>query len=294
MGKKLFLIFIIIVGMISAGCAAKEAVQTTTAAPTAISPPKEFPPGELGKMVKLGKELVEQTNTQPLTKQYVGNALRCSSCHLNAGTDPKAGTFIGTASAYPAYSSREKAVITLEDRIQNCFMRSDNGIRPPDGSKPVVAIAAYITWLSQNNRMKMNPEKPLGPYGVPKLKVDLSKVDTGRGKQVYENKCANCHGMDGRGVAQYPPVWGPESYNAGAGLAKPNLVPLASWLKVAMPLGNPDLSEQEAIDVAAYVDSQPRPNFVLKEHLPSPDKMGVYNSNVPEEVVIAPTWPPRH
>ena len=133
---------------------------------------REFPPGELGRVVRLGQELVEKTGEHPLSKPYVGNALSCSPCHLDAGTDPQAASFLGVATAYPAWSPREKAVITLEDRVANCFLRSMNGKRPPNGGEVSVAIATYITWLSQGEPLAMNAEAPLGPRRVPPLTID--------------------------------------------------------------------------------------------------------------------------
>lgn len=67
---------------------------------------------------------------------------------MKNGTDPHAATFIGIATAYPAWSPREKCVITLEDRILNGFMQSCNGMRLPLGSEVSDSIAAYIAWLS--------------------------------------------------------------------------------------------------------------------------------------------------
>lgn len=243
--------------------------------------PKEVPPGELGQVVQLGKEIVENTAEHPLSKPFVGNALRCSSCHLDAGTDPKAGTFLGVATAYPAWSPREKRVITLEDRVLNCFMRSMNGVRPPNGSQVSVAVTAYISWLSSGSRMKMNPEKPLGPYHVQPLKVDVSQADPKPGREIYENDCAYCHGEAGQGTDDGPPAWGPMSFNDGAGLSRNDK--LAAWLKVAMPLGDPYLTDKQALDVAAFVNSQPRPHFDLKEHLPKPERLGEYNGEFPED-----------
>lgn len=140
--------------------------------------PAKLPAGELGEVIKLGRELVEQTNTHPLSRPYVGNDLSCSSCHLKAGTVPYAASFLGTAAAYPAWSPREKRVITLEDRVLNCFMRSQNGIRPPKGSKVAIAITAYITWLSTGSPLKMNPMKPLGPNHVRPLKIKPERANT--------------------------------------------------------------------------------------------------------------------
>src|SRR5690606_32935676 len=96
---------------------------------------RSLPEGELGRVIELGREIIENTNTHPLSQPFVGNALTCQSCHLDAGTDPKAASFLGVATAYPAWSPRENRVITLEDRVLNCFMRSMNGIRPPNGSE---------------------------------------------------------------------------------------------------------------------------------------------------------------
>jgi thiosulfate dehydrogenase len=121
-----------------------------------------LPEGPLREAIRLGRELVEQTASHPLTKPYVGNSLNCTSCHLKNGTDPQAASFIGVATAYPAWSPREKRVISLEDRILNCFMRSCNGVRPPLGSRVSVSIAAYITWLSEDQPLRMNAQRPAG------------------------------------------------------------------------------------------------------------------------------------
>ncbi|HEY0983375.1 c-type cytochrome [Schlesneria sp.] len=246
--------------------------------PVSESPPLEqpLPEGPLGDTIELGRLLVEQTVKHPLSKRFVGNDLNCTSCHLKNGTDPKAATFIGVATAYPAWSPREQRVITLEDRILNCFMRSCNGIRPPLGSEVSIAIATYITWLSTGQPLKMNGVRSLGPHAVPDLKLDAGRAERQRGSELYADRCASCHGADGAGDEENPPVWGPRSYNEGAGLT--DVRKLASWLKVAMPLDDTDLSDQEALDIADYVNSHERPKFRLKDHLPEKDRLGEYNS----------------
>lgn len=234
-----------------------------------------LPPGPLGEAIRLGEQLVAETATHSLTANYVGNSLNCTSCHLDNGTHQQAASFIGVATAYPAWSPREQRVITLEDRILNCFMRSCNGTRPPLGSTPSVAIAAYITWLSSDQAISQNAQGPHGPRAIPALQLTGLKVDLERGKQLYRDKCADCHMPDGSGGDDGPPVWGPNSFNHGAGLSK---VPgLAKWLKVAMPLDQTDLTDQEAYDIAAYINSNPRPEFRIEEHLPPADQIGRYN-----------------
>jgi len=236
---------------------------------------RKLPPGPLGETIRLGQELVERTTTHELTKPHVGNALNCTSCHLKNGTDPKAATFIGVATAYPAWSPREQRVITLEDRVLNCFMRSCNGIRPPLGSKPSVAITTYITWLSEGEVLRMNAKQPKGPNAVARLAVKPESANAERGGLLYARKCAECHGKDGAGQDDNPPVWGPRSFNQGAGLAE--IVPLASWLKVAMPLDDANLTDQEALDLASFINAHDRPAFDLKSHLPPETRLGEYN-----------------
>jgi thiosulfate dehydrogenase len=232
---------------------------------------------KLAEVVKLGEAIVENTTTHPMSKEYVGNALNCTSCHLNNGRHEKAGTFLGTATAYPAWSPRENRVITLEDRVLNCFMRSCNGIRPPLGSEVSVAVTAYITSLSQGQSLRMNSKRPVGPGAIKLLAVKPDQADIKRGASLYTSRCAECHQADGRGDKDNPPVWGERSYNDGAGLS--SVENLAAWLKVAMPLDDTNLTDQQALDVAAYVNSQKRSHFDLLKHLPTKEKLGEYNAS---------------
>ncbi|QEG21709.1 c-type cytochrome [Mariniblastus fucicola] len=236
---------------------------------------QDYPEGELGEIVKLGEAIVMNTAEHPLSKQYVGNKLNCTSCHLDGGRHETAASFLGTATAYPAWSPREQTVITLEDRALNCFMRSQNGTRPPNGSRVSVAVTTYITWLSQGSELKMNGEKPLGPNHTPALDLEGIQPDVARGEELYTDRCADCHGDNGD---EEPPIWGADSYNDGAGLSRN--AKLASWLKVAMPLDDATLTVQEAYDLAAFVNSHKRPHFVLSEHLPDDAKLGEYNGTV--------------
>lgn len=242
--------------------------------------PADFP-DSLEGVVALGKEIFMNTQNHPLSKPYVGAAMACTSCHLNGGTEAKGLTLVGTATAFPAYSPREKAVITLQNRIGDCFMRSLNGTLPPLGGPVLVALDAYITSLSQGLPMRMNPKSPTGPNALKPLQVDWTQADPKRGQVLFQAKCAVCHGQEGQGVVG-PPLWGPKSYNAGAGMA--DWKNLAAFIHGAMPLGNPNLTPEEARDIAAFVDSQPRPEFVLKDHLPPAQDLGVYTSKVLDEV----------
>ncbi|WP_315852235.1 c-type cytochrome [Rosistilla carotiformis] len=237
--------------------------------------PQRLPAGELGRVIELGRDIVRNTSTHPLSKPYVGNALNCTSCHLEDGQHPRAATFRGIATAYPAWSPREQRVVTLQDRALNCFMRSQNGTRPPVGSEVAVAVTAYITWLSTDLPIRQNPDKPLGPWHVPGLDGTDVQPSVSRGAALYAENCAACHADNGLGTDDGPPVWGDKSYNDGAGLSR---VPkLASWLKVAMPPDDTHLSTAEAFDIAAFINSHDRPHFKLSEHLPAATMRGEYN-----------------
>ena len=258
--------------------------------PNVPDAPTVYPKGELGKMVKLGEDIIMNTNTHTLTKEYVGNSLKCTSCHFNGGKTKALGTFIGTAAAFPAYSKREKSVQTLQDRINNCFMRSMNGIRPIVDTKASVAMATYVTWLSSGIPINMNPKKPVNNFykkawpGIKKMKPLIAKATHANymnGENLYNKRCASCHGIQGQGVGEFPPVWGSGSYNTGAGLSK--LDKMATWLKHSMPLGNTNLTDNEAVDISIYVNAQERDAFDLKDHLLTKEKMGHYNSNVLKE-----------
>ncbi|MFO1040159.1 MAG: c-type cytochrome [Planctomycetaceae bacterium] len=263
---------------IAAGGASLVALAEEQQSPIIVRP---IPEGPLGDAIRLGRDLVENTRDHRLSKPFVGNALNCTSCHLKNGTELRAASFVGIATAYPAWSPREKTVITLEDRILNCFMRSCNGIRPPLGSEVSVSISAYITWLSTDQPIRMNADRPAGPLAVPQLKLDVTEANRQRGEKLYLARCASCHLENGHGDKKNPPVWGARSFNDGAGLA--NTVQLASWLKVAMPLDEADLSAQEALDLAAFINSHDRPVFRLEEHLPPRTQVGVYNSRIQSE-----------
>lgn len=272
------------------------------AAPTKA--PSTYPAGELGKMVKLGEDIALHTDTHPLTKNYVNNKLNCASCHLK-GSDAKPGTesgiatWIGTATSFPAYSKREKSVQSLQDRSNNCFMRSMNGIRLPIDSKASMAIASYITWLSTGMPIKENPKMPCSPLNsdrwsggakhFAKIQRKATHANYVNGKSLYTAKCAMCHGANGEGVGTFPPLWGQDkaghwlSYNTGAGMSKLNKGP--AWVKSNMPLGQGNtLSDKEAADIMLYVDAQPRADFDLRKGLALPKgELGIYNSNVLKE-----------
>ena len=233
---------------------------TESAVDALFAPPSpETIPGNLrGEQIRLGYEMV--VNTQVYGKRYIGNALNCTNCHLDAGLNPNAASFVGISTLYPQYRERAGRQMTLADQINECFERSMNGKSLPPDSVKLTAIVAYIEWLSQNM-----PRGGAVPWrGIPRL-TSTHQPDSVNGKQVFEKKCVFCHGSDGQGTMAAPPVWGPRSYNIGAGMARVSVA--AAFIKANMPRGwGWTVTDDEALDTAAYINMQPRPDFPDKIH----------------------------
>ena len=221
-----------------------------------------IPAGPLGDSIRLGERVI--TATQSTVKAYVGNGLTCANCHLDAGRQAGAAPLVGLAGVFPEYESRTGAVVSLEERINQCFVRSMNGRKLPSSSAEMVALLAYTAWLSQG--------VPTGVAVVGRGFADVKAPGTpdgARGKALYAEKCAACHGANGQGTQGagsafvFPPLWGPQSFNDGAGMARTSIA--APFVQTKMPLGNAGtLSDQDAYDIAAYFTAQPRPKFVPK------------------------------
>lgn len=227
---------------------------------TLFAPPSpDTIPGDLrGEQIRLGYKMV--VDTQEYGKQYVGNALSCTNCHLDAGLNPNAASFVGISILYPQYRERAGRQMTLIDRINECFERSLNGKPLPQNSVKLTAILAYIEWLSKSTP----PESAVPWRGIPRL-TSTHQPDPLNGRKVYEKKCIFCHGSDGQGTMAAPPIWGPRSYNIGAGMARVSVA--AAFIKANMPRGwGWSVTDDEAFDVAAYINAQPRPDFPNKIH----------------------------
>lgn len=227
--------------------------------PLKVPAESTIPGGPEGDAVRLGRSLVN--DTKKLLPDYVGNGLACTNCHLEAGTTAGAGPFVGLWGVFPEYSSRSGRVNSMQERINDCFERSMNGRALPSDSKAMIAILTYIRWLSTGV-----------PVGVEVVGRGMPDGDTAlepnatRGKVVYAEKCASCHGANGGGISNpaggyfFPPVWGSAAFNVGAGMARTYTA--AGFIRQNMPLGQGgSLSDQEAVDVAQYITHQPRPAY---------------------------------
>jgi len=202
--------------------------------------------------VRRGRALL--ANTRDSLPQHVGNKLRCVSCHMGDGLKPNEMPLIGVYARFPQYRPRSATVEIIEDRINDCFERSMNGRALARDSRAMRDIVAYLAFLSYGVPVGSQIEG----QGIPRL--EPLETDSARGHEIFTARCTICHGVDGQGTNAAPPLWGPQSYNIGAGMARVRTA--AAFIKQAMPFDKPgSLTPQQAFDVARYINSQPRPDF---------------------------------
>lgn len=219
--------------------------------PRGMNSTRETP--ALPALAQQGKLIFD--NTPRYAGKYVGNRLSCNDCHLQSGTADFSAPMIDVAGLFPMYNKRAGHVISLKNRIQECFARSEAGTPPPEGSAEMQAVDAYIEWLSRGG-VKGKPYQGRGFVKLPVLKGDAAA-----GKAIYASQCASCHGVDGAGVPPVlPALWGRDSYSDGAGMNNP--AKMAGFVIHNMPQNHPGaLTPQQAYDVAEYVHTKVRPKF---------------------------------
>jgi thiosulfate dehydrogenase len=239
-----------------------------------------IPGNDSGKMILYGRMLIKNTS------QYFGphgvlghftNGMNCQNCHLDAGTKPFGNNYSAVASTYPKFRARSGSVESIEKRVNDCFERSLNGKAIDSAGKEMRAIVAYMKWLGQN---VSKGEVPKGA-GIMDLPFLNRAADPEKGKIIFNQKCITCHGEDGQGkfyadahLYQYPPLWGPNSYTIGAGLYRVSR--FAGYIRANMPFittpENPPLTNEEAWDIAAFVNSKQRPDKDISKDWPDISK----------------------
>lgn len=227
-------------------------------------------------LVRYGRDLVANTAFYLGPKGSVDhrtNGMNCQNCHLDAGTKPWGNNYGAVWSTYPKFRERSGGMESVMKRVNDCVERSLNGRALDSTSREMRAILAYMEWVGTEVPSKVKP-KGTGIIDLPYLD---RPADPARGAKVFTAKCMTCHDADGQGkknadgiTYQYPPLWGEHSYNIGAGLYR--LSRFAGYVKNNMPQGvtheNPQLTDAEAWDVAAYVNSQQHPDRDLSADWP--------------------------
>jgi thiosulfate dehydrogenase len=239
---------------------------------------------KLSREIKWGYQIF--TNTPQEAARFAPGKGSCNNCHLNGGQREKALPLVAVAGMFPEYNRRAGRLISLADRVVDCFLRSQNATGrltvendgqgatdvalqlPTPTSREVLAVSAYITWISSGEPVGKNPTWR-GQNTIPAASlVPIEKLDRARGQNIYTERCSSCHGPDGQGVQigtkKAGPLWGSDSWNDGAGAAR--VYTLAGIVRFSMPYLDPgSLSDEDAQHVAAFIDSQPRPAYPFKD-----------------------------
>jgi thiosulfate dehydrogenase len=216
------------------------------------------------------------TNTPTEVPNFAPSQMSCNNCHLNAGQREKSLPLVGVTGMFPEYNRRSGRLFSLGDRIVDCFLRSENATGasespeelPTHTSREVLAVSAYLTWLSRGSEVGRNPwwrgQNTIASANL----IPMDKLDRAKGEALFMERCTSCHGADGQGVAvgdkKPGPLWGDDSWNDGAGAAR--VYTLAGIIRYAMPYLDPGaLTDDEAQHVAAFINSKPRPAYPFKE-----------------------------
>jgi thiosulfate dehydrogenase len=227
-----------------------------TPAPTVAYDSNALPSGQLGTQIRYGREIIMSTR-HALPHNVTAN-MDCAACHIDGGTKPHGGSFLGIYAQFPQWNKRSHRIITMQDRIAECFLYSENGKPPAFWSREMIAVVSYIAWLSRGTPF-LSPKSATQAqrFDVP---MPTSPPDKVHGAQLFAQKCAMCHGAKGAGNSVFPPLWGARSFNNGAGMHR--LAMMTGFVYYNMPKNAPGtLSLADAYDISAFVLSHKRPAF---------------------------------
>lgn len=236
-----------------------------------------------GNLIRYGKDLIANTAYYFGPKGKIAaitNGMNCQNCHIEAGSKPFGNCFSAVAAVYPTFRPRSGIIESIEFRINDCMQRSLNGNTIDSNSKEMRAMVSYLKWIGKD---VPHGTKPAGA-GTKELAYLPRAANPLAGKTIYEANCQRCHGTNGEGLMEwdsseyvYPPLWGEHSFNNAAGLYR--ISKLAGFIKYNMPYGvtyeNPQLSDEEAWDVAAFIATQERPVKKFSQDWPDIKKKAV-------------------
>ena len=165
----------------------------------------QLPDNEQGRLARYGRSLIIATyahigpNASDPAKRFAGNNLACANCHLDAGLKKFGLLLVGAAADYPAYSKRTGQEATIEDRVNNCMVRSMNGRVLPADSRELAALVTYLKVLSTG----IDTGADVIGQGAGSMALLTRAADPERGQRVFNRTCAaECHGTNGRRRAE--------------------------------------------------------------------------------------------
>lgn len=268
--RSLSTLCVAVLTLLCAACTLQEASYADSAATVAQrTPPRGYNPNTYQAPVvdstpddpfevSVYRGLALLTHTHDSLPAYDPGSLNCTSCHLDEGRRPNAAPLMGVFARYPKFMDRSGAVVPIEDRVNYCFTRSLAGSKLPSDSREMQDIVAYLSFISRG--------VPQGEHvrGEGFAPMPALTGDSARGRRIFVDNCARCHGNNGGGMGPIPALWGAASFSVGASMARQERA--ASFIRHNMPFDRPGLlTDSEAFDVAAYITSMPRPDSPGKE-----------------------------
>jgi thiosulfate dehydrogenase len=235
-----------------------------------------------------------------------GRVMNCANCHTGGGTVPYAWPFFRTLTYYGLAEQGEDGVFfgglgykrDARSRARDCARECGGTVMIDDDSPEMDALVAWLVAVRDGiyeGEGLLIPEfkTPSDVDKIPGATTPLfpgvldMKADPQAGADVYQARCASCHGDDGTGVwggedaFTFPPLAGEGSFSHAGG---PLMVPIgAAFLARNMPLAQSNaLSPQDALDVMAYVATLPRSSVWWQDY---------YFRHAPCE---RPPWLPLH
>lgn len=210
-----------------------------------------IPSDALGRAIRRGRAIALATRDS--LRLGRGGALRCASCHLEAGTKRGALPWVGTYARYPRLDARGR-VLTVHERVNICLRRNLRApaLRPDDPR--MEALVAYIAFLSRGVRLGSMVE------GQGDDTLSVRAGDAAAGRVVWTAECASCHGAQGQGTARGAPVWGRRSFTATSEMA--SWPTFAGFLRGHMSADGrrSALTDQQVANVTSFVLRQARGN----------------------------------
>ena len=208
-----------------------------------------IPNDAMGAAIRLGRAIAIATRDSMRLDKTA--ALRCASCHLDAGTKRGALPWVGAYARYPRVDARG-GVMTVHERINICLRRNLRGPALRSDDPQMEALVSYIAFLSRGVRLGSQVE------GQGDDTVTVRAGDYAAGAHVWKLQCASCHGPNGQGTPKGGPVWGRRSFTAVSELA--SWQTFAGFLRGHMSAGGRRslLSDQDVANVTSFVLRQGR------------------------------------
>lgn len=261
----------------------KTEIKKSISSPSALLPlpdTAKIPHNKTGEEIRYGYQLFVRTayylGPEGKVMQLSGNKMNCKNCHLDNGMRPMSNSMVESYLKYPQYRAREGTILTIEDRINNCFERPMNGKILPYDSREMRAMVAYMRWMCEGRKASYNEDS----LHLGKINLIDRPASIDNGAKIYTLLCQKCHGEDGQGqftpnneTYLYPPLWGKYSYAQGSSMHRN--ITAARFVKWSMPYLDhktpPQLTDEQAFDVVAFINCDsihPRPYRKLENDCP--------------------------